>query len=162
MTKAPYNKKLDPDEQISTEEAIAGRVAEMSDGYIEEEVCADIGRDALYIALSKFRPDLVGRQKKDDRPKKVELAQGFCKFLPTSDKRMKKIEKFLENLVPLQIEIIECMPEHWGGALMQFGYLLGWEVLCTDPQWFFLMKTPYVTLDKKAQNKVRDILYGDA
>ena len=61
MTKVPYSDKLDFDDQVTTEESIAAHVFAMSDGTIDEETCGDIGRDALYIALRKFRPELLDR-----------------------------------------------------------------------------------------------------
>lgn len=59
MTKVPYSDKLDADQQISTEERIASRISDLTEGTMEDEICAEIGRDALYIVLQEFRPDLL-------------------------------------------------------------------------------------------------------
>jgi len=67
-----YNDKLDADEQISMEEAIAARIYQngersnhdddcidvQPDLLIHEEDCADLGRNILQMVLAKFRPDL--------------------------------------------------------------------------------------------------------
>lgn len=60
--KVGYRKELKDDEQIGCEERIAAEISNLSEGEIDEETCAQIGRDALYIVLSQFRPDLMEGQ----------------------------------------------------------------------------------------------------
>lgn len=52
-----FNDKLDPIDQVDTEEAIAAYLFD-SCGIRNEELVADMGRDILLIVLRKFRPDL--------------------------------------------------------------------------------------------------------
>lgn len=66
-----FNDKLDADEQVSAEEAIArtirdyiesGSVTMDADGNLDaldDENCADLGRIILLQVLGQFRPDLV-------------------------------------------------------------------------------------------------------
>jgi len=56
MSKIPYSETLDETQQIDTEEKIATHIYEMTDGTIDEETCAEIGRNTLYIVLRKFCP----------------------------------------------------------------------------------------------------------
>lgn len=64
-----YNDKLDPDEQVSAEEAIAARIF---DFFYEEEDAAQLGREILYIVLRKFRSDLIAPTPEEKR-KRLEL-----------------------------------------------------------------------------------------
>lgn len=67
MPKLPYADEFDADTQISAEEAIAAHIFDsLQDGESEEppaqlseDFCAQMGRDILYLVLSKFRPDLL-------------------------------------------------------------------------------------------------------
>jgi hypothetical protein len=61
MSKVAYNEKLDADLQITIEELIASKISNMSDGFIDEETCADLGREALYIVIANLRPDILDR-----------------------------------------------------------------------------------------------------
>lgn len=59
----PYNDKLDADEQISAEEAIASHLFENSaSDEMDEETCAKLGRDILHLVLSRFRPDVIAEE----------------------------------------------------------------------------------------------------
>lgn len=57
-----YNNKLDADEQITMEEDIAHKVFHFKGGspddVLDEEDCAQLGRDILKMVLKQFRPDL--------------------------------------------------------------------------------------------------------
>ena len=56
-----YNDKLDPDRQISTEEAIAGYLYDFDyeDGnYPNESDCQTLSQDILKLVLAEFRPGL--------------------------------------------------------------------------------------------------------
>jgi hypothetical protein len=56
-----YNETLDPGEQINTEEQIASLIFRASEGSLEkgldEDTCAQLGRDILLLVLQQFRPD---------------------------------------------------------------------------------------------------------
>jgi len=58
MDKKPYNDKLDPEDQVDAEEAIAGYLSDAPPVMTEEEL-AQAGRDLLFIVLQRFRPDLI-------------------------------------------------------------------------------------------------------
>jgi hypothetical protein len=70
-----YNEGLEPDEQITMEERIAGAIfdaAEWREGeepptdWPNEEECAELGRKTLLMVLGYFRPDLVEYGPPDD------------------------------------------------------------------------------------------------
>jgi len=87
-SKVGYNDNLGADEQISIEEKIASRISEMSDGSIDEEVCAEIGREALYAVIEALRPDLLVSAPlqditEDDKPRATKaLADMLWDHLP--------------------------------------------------------------------------------
>lgn len=55
-----YNDLLDPDDQITLEETIAGMAFDATrGGRLSEESAARLGRDVLLAVLSRARPDLV-------------------------------------------------------------------------------------------------------
>lgn len=62
-----YNDKLNADEQIAMEEAIASYLFSLNnevdaEGGIAEDLAAQGGRDILLMVLEKFRPDLISRE----------------------------------------------------------------------------------------------------
>lgn len=61
MSKSPYHSKFNAEQQVNIEERIASRISELTDGTIEDEVAAEIGRDALYIVVCELRTDLLHR-----------------------------------------------------------------------------------------------------
>jgi len=64
--KKPYSHSLAPDRQISTEEMIASTIFEEVHGLtdpLDEESCAELGREILYQVLRRFRPDLFVEEK---------------------------------------------------------------------------------------------------
>lgn len=68
-----YNDKLNTDEQITAEEQIASVIFDYTDGAVQEEECAELGRRILHGILQKFRPDLF-----DDEE---EVSEQFIKEL---------------------------------------------------------------------------------
>jgi hypothetical protein len=52
-----YSDILNPDDQITTEEAISALIFDRTE--VGEEYAQGMGRDILLLVLTKFRPDLV-------------------------------------------------------------------------------------------------------
>lgn len=63
MTKLPYADKFKADQQLALEEQIAARIFALTDGTVDEEVCKQIGEDALYIVVRELRRDLLEKGK---------------------------------------------------------------------------------------------------
>jgi len=71
-----YNTTLDADVQITAEERIAALLQErgeslLADDGIDEEVCAQLGRDILRQVLEQFRPDLFEEERETGWDQKI-------------------------------------------------------------------------------------------
>jgi hypothetical protein len=66
MEKRPYSNRLDGERQVSMEEKIAAMIFDRAEtegcencGTLNEEDCAQLGRDILYVVLKEFRPSYI-------------------------------------------------------------------------------------------------------
>lgn len=96
-----YIDRLDPSEQINTEEAIASLLFNYNyaqDFRPNEEECTQLGRQILALVLDKFRPDLT------EPPAEFEYRQTIIDTYPETDVQIPCLIRSSTSGIALQVE----------------------------------------------------------